>query len=173
MRRTTLLLATMALTLLMIAGVAWAATVQCRVNYPCVGTDEPDKLIGTNQADSMDGKGDGDVLLGGRGADSMEGDSFNFGAGTPADGNDKVYGNAGSDLMWGGGGSDLLRGGNGGEPQIDAREPQNNPGEDTVTGDGGDDFIVALDSFKDTIDCGDGEEDIVLFDDGIDVVADN
>lgn len=56
MRRTILLVATMALTLLMASGVALAVTK--------IGTDGPDLLRGTNGADNLLGKGGNDDLFG-------------------------------------------------------------------------------------------------------------
>jgi Ca2+-binding RTX toxin-like protein len=171
MRRTTLLLASMVLTLLVIGGVAWAATVNCQVGVDCVGTNQPDRLVGTNQPDDMRAKQDDDVLLGHRGDDRMFGDNP-FAEDSSTDGDDKLYGNEGEDLLAGAGGSDLLRGGRRAD-RIDARDSfTNNPGEDTVFGDGGRDFIFAEDGFKDTIDCGDNV-DSVAFDVEFDVVADN
>ena len=60
MRRTIVLLATMALTLLVASGVALAVTR--------IGTNGPDTLRGTNGADNLLGNGGNDVLyaLGGR-----------------------------------------------------------------------------------------------------------
>ena len=54
MRRTIVLMATMALTLLVASGVALAVTK--------IGTDGPDTLRGTNGADQLVGKGGNDVL---------------------------------------------------------------------------------------------------------------
>lgn len=170
MKRTILLLSTIALGVLLVGGVALAATVQCQVNGPCEGTDEPDKLIGTNQPDQMHGLQDDDLLLGGKGGDTMYGDDTIL-SNTVADGNDKLHGNDGIDRLFGFSGSDLLRGG-GGDDSIQAWERSGVTGEDTVTGDGGNDLISAVDATKDTIDCG-GGEDRVVFDDGIDAVADN
>ena len=55
MRRTVLLLATMALTLLVASGVALAVTK--------IGTNGPDTLSGTNGSDSLFGKGGNDTLF--------------------------------------------------------------------------------------------------------------
>jgi Ca2+-binding RTX toxin-like protein len=55
MRRTILLLATMALTLLVASGVALAVTR--------IGTEGPNTLRGTNGADTLIGKGGNDVLF--------------------------------------------------------------------------------------------------------------
>jgi hypothetical protein len=54
MRRTIVLLVTMALTLLVASGVALAVTK--------IGTDGPDTLWGTNGADKLIGKGGNDKL---------------------------------------------------------------------------------------------------------------
>jgi Ca2+-binding RTX toxin-like protein len=64
MRRTIVLLATMALTLLVASGVALA------VNK--IGTNGPDTLRGTNGNDTLIGKGD-DILLSLRGRDNLLG----------------------------------------------------------------------------------------------------
>ena len=66
MRRTMLLLATMALTLLVAGGVALAVTR--------IGTDGPDTLRGTNKADTLIGLGANDRIFGGlRGNDTLLG----------------------------------------------------------------------------------------------------
>ncbi len=65
MRRTMLLLATVALTLLAAGGVALA------VNK--VGTDGPDTLRGTNGDDNLVGKGGNDDLFGLGGSDNLLG----------------------------------------------------------------------------------------------------
>jgi Ca2+-binding RTX toxin-like protein len=65
MRRTIVLLATMALTLLVASGVALAVTR--------IGTDSPDTLRGTNGADTLIGKGGNDTLYAKRGHDTLLG----------------------------------------------------------------------------------------------------
>lgn len=75
MKRIMVALALMGTVLVLAAGVAWAATVDCKVGVFCEGTDEPDDLIGTNQRDVMSGLQDDDLLVGFRGADEMEGDN--------------------------------------------------------------------------------------------------
>jgi Ca2+-binding RTX toxin-like protein len=167
----------MGATLVVAAGVAWAATVNCQVGQPCFGTDEPDTLIGTSETDDMFGYQEDDRLLGRGGSDNMNGDRDGLGVDTTTDGDDELYGSEGADNLTGYGGSDLLRGG-GMADDINAQEdnrPTENPGEDTVIAHSGRDEIEALDGFKDTINCGDGV-DTVFFDDGpvvFDVVADN
>jgi Ca2+-binding RTX toxin-like protein len=171
MKRILVAMALMAASLVVAAGVAWALTVNCQVGGgTCEGTDEPDELIGTNTPDFMNAKQDDDRLLGRGGRDDMFGDDLGP-EDTRTDGDDEVFGNDGNDAMNGFGGSDLLRGG-GNADSIDATEASENPGKDTVWGDGGRDFILANDGVKDTIDCGE-DEDTVLFDEKRDVVADN
>ena len=66
MRRTTLLMATMALTLLVASGVALAVTR--------IGTNDPDTVRGTNKADTLLGLGGNDRILGRlRGNDTLLG----------------------------------------------------------------------------------------------------
>jgi hypothetical protein len=160
----------MAALLVVTAGVAWAATVNCQVGVPCVGTDDPDRLNGTNKPDDMFARQDGDLLRGLSGADILFGDHPPV-QNTTTDGNDELFGNDGEDTLAGLGGSDLLKGG-GQADRIEAREASENPGEDTVGGGGGKDVIFAHDNEFDTINCG-GNVDEVTFDKGLDRVAAN
>ena len=129
MRRTIVLLATMALTLLVASGVALAVTK--------IGTNGPDTLRGTNGDDILFGKGANDRLfslagrdnlLGGPGKDlvfggrivgsccqdnDFSGGDKNLDGGT---GNDEVDGGRGSDNIVGGRGNDLLF--EGAEPDV-------------------------------------------------------
>jgi Ca2+-binding RTX toxin-like protein len=172
MKRILVALALMGAVLVAATGVAWAATVDCKVGVFCEGTDEPDELIGTNQRDVMSGLQEDDLLVGFRGADEMEGDNPQPGGDdTSTDGNDELIGYRGPDTLRGFGGSDYLRGGRG-DDLIDATEESDNPGKDTVRGSRDQDLIDAVDGFKDTIFCGLGEDE-VTFDEGLDFVADN
>ena len=160
----------MAALLVVAAGVAWAATVNCQVGEPCVGTDDPDRLNGTDQRDNMHARQDGDLLRGRSGADVMFGDHPPV-QDTTTDGADELFGNNGEDTLAGLGGSDVLKGG-GQADLIEAREASENPGEDTVGGGGGKDVIFAHDNEFDTINCG-ANVDEVTFDKGLDEVAAN
>jgi Ca2+-binding RTX toxin-like protein len=171
MKRIMVALALMGAALVLTAGVAWAATVDCRVGVFCEGTDEPDELFGTNQPDEMSGLQDDDLLVGFMGADEMYGDDPEPGDDTRTDGDDELIGYRGSDTLSGFGGSDYLRGGRG-DDLIDATEESVNRGRDTVRGSRDQDLILAVDDFKDTIFCGRGEDE-VFFDRGLDIVADN
>jgi hypothetical protein len=160
----------MAALLVVAAGVAWAATVNCQVGEPCVGTDDPDRLNGTDQRDNMRARQDDDLLRGRSGADVMFGDHPPVQDST-TDGDDELFGNNGEDLLGGLGGSDVLKGG-GQADHIEAREASRNRGEDTVGGGGGKDVIFAQDDEFDTINCG-ANVDEVTFDKGLDEVAAN
>src|SRR5215217_599183 len=83
MRRVALLLTVMAVTLVVVNGVAVAVSKE--------GTDGDDTLRGTPEADKIRGLSGNDTLIG-RG------------------GNDTVYGNQGMDTIYGGHGEDSLRG---------------------------------------------------------------
>jgi hypothetical protein len=74
MKRIMVAMALMGAVLVAATGVAWAATVDCKVGVFCEGTDEPDELIGTNTPDFMNGKQDDDLLVGFMRADEMYGD---------------------------------------------------------------------------------------------------
>ena len=160
----------MAALLVVAAGVAWAATINCQVGEPCVGTDDPDRLNGTNKPDDMFARQDGDLLRGRSGADILFGDHPPV-QDTTTDGADELFGNNGEDSLAGLGGSDVLKGG-GSADRIEAREASENPGEDTVGGGGGKDVIFAHDNVFDTINCG-ANVDEVIFDKGLDRVAAN
>ncbi len=114
MRRTILLVAMMAVSLLVASGVALA------VNK--IGTDGPDTLRGTNGNDTLIGKGGNDNLFGLRGSDNLlggegkdnvlAGDERRLGRGDKnlvgGPGNDFVFSGKGSDNIVGGEGNDFL-----------------------------------------------------------------
>jgi hypothetical protein len=56
-RRITLLLVSMALTVCVGAWVAWAAVIQCSANQDCFGTNQADTLTGTSGAARIFGVG--------------------------------------------------------------------------------------------------------------------
>ena len=166
-----------AVALMAVAGVAFAADIECEPSgpdgVPCLGTDGPDRLFGSDVFNRMEGLGDDDLLYGRGGPDLMIGDGA--GQSTSAtDGDDRLYGNLGRDDLYGKGGSDLLKGGPKSD-YIDAAEfPRNSSlgTEDTVIGDGGPDQIVALDFNFDAVDCGAGI-DSVTYDPGLDEISAN
>ena len=104
-----------ALTLLMataLAGVAWAANIQCPKGSSgtCWGTQKADVIIGTNQKDFIDAQRGADLVRAGRGADRIAGDDYWLGRdenhGGP--GADHIVGNLDSEKHFGGRGDDLL-----------------------------------------------------------------
>ena len=153
MRRTIVLLATMALTLLLASGVAWA------VNK--IGTDGSDTLRGTNGADNLIGRGGNDTLfalagndnlLGGAGKDEVfGGDERN-----PKGGNKNLQGGPGNDIVFGGRGSDNVLGDEGNDFLIDG--PTRESSVDKVSGGDGNDVLLVdnAPAAKDIATCGGG-----------------
>src|SRR5215217_2283879 len=143
MRRTIVLLATMALTLLVASGVAWA------VNK--IGTDGPDNLMGTNGADNLFGKGGNDDLFGLKGRDK------NLVGGH---GNDAILAGQGADNVLAGGGNDEIIDG-------DILESSH----DNISGGAGNDYFQVWHkpAFEDIIVCGRGYDRVLA--DPKDVVA--
>jgi Ca2+-binding RTX toxin-like protein len=121
MRKTGLVMASVALAVLLICGVALAATVNCVSGAElCEGTEEGDTLKGTQGEDHMNGLA----------------------------GEDKLYGKEGRDNMRGGLGNDTLHGGPGrdvaGIDTADEPPPGESPmaGYDTFYGGDGKDFFL-------------------------------
>src|SRR5829696_1935017 len=87
MRKTLLLLTTMALALLVAGGVALAATVTCQVGVACNGTSSEDTITGTTSNDTIKGLAGNDTI-------------------SALDGIDKINGGPNNDTMDGGAGND-------------------------------------------------------------------
>lgn len=68
-----------------------------------IGTDQNERFNVKGNADYVDGGGGKDVILGGAGNDKLLGNT----------GNDKLWGHGGKDIMDGGAGNDTLKGGDG------------------------------------------------------------
>jgi Ca2+-binding RTX toxin-like protein len=167
MRRTILMVATMALTLLVASGVALAVTK--------IGTNGLDLLRGTNGADTLIGKGDNDILLalagddtllGGPGKDFLLGGSIQEASGgnktlEGGDGNDALFGGLGSDTMVDGHGNDYMIGGEFEPPAA----------KDTLSAGAGNDVIDVFNkpAGKDVVACGSGFDRVLA--DRADVVA--
>lgn len=147
MRKTTMLLATVGAMVLLVTGIALAATtINCK-GGTCVGTNNEDRMRGTGGIDRMSGRGGNDVMSGSYNADVMYGgeglDTINGDYGA-----DKISGNAGNDDLSGGPVGDRIYGG---------------PGTDVVEGNAGNDFInVAGDDVKDSVSCGIGDDTAVV-----------
>ena len=163
MRRSILMVATMALTLLVASGVALAVTK--------IGTQGRDFLKGTDGADTLVGRGDNDRifslagkdhLIGGPGKDWIFGGSIRSSHTTVwvdytfSGGEKNVVGGYGNDAVWGGLGSDKVVGGGGNDALLGGK--YRDPVKDTLSGgDGNDVFFVDNDpAGKDVVVCGGG-----------------
>jgi Ca2+-binding RTX toxin-like protein len=183
MRRTIVLLATMALTLLVASGVALAVTK--------IGGPSPNTLRGTNGADHLLGNGGNDVLyalagmdnlLGGDGKDWVlggerrpQGGDKNL-VGGP--GNDGVQGGLGSDNVLGGSGNDLVTGDKGSDRAVVGGQGRDfidgGTGSDRMLGEGGGDLLIdgpLGEGSKDDLLSG-GEGDDIFIDDHVPAVKD-
>jgi len=104
MRKSILLLASMALAMLLVSGVAYAITKNCQAGADyCIGTDQADTLNGSDVRDKIYGLAGDDQLLGNGGNDSLNG----------GDDNDTLKGGDDTDRFNGGPGNDTLAGGPG------------------------------------------------------------
>jgi RTX calcium-binding nonapeptide repeat (4 copies) len=101
MRRTVLLLATTALTLIAAGGIALAATLITCTTNPCEGTTEDDVITGTVGAETINGQAGNDEISARDANDTLNGE----------DGNDTMHGENGTDRLNGGVGDDTLDGG--------------------------------------------------------------
>ena len=144
MRKAILLLVTMVAAVLVAGGVALAGvTKTCPTN--CSGTQDPDTLNGSTNANVIKALGGGDRVHGWRGNDTLYGNP----------GNDAIYGDYGDDSVYGGDGDDYVEGGYG-QDYIDTGE--------------GSDKVGAQDGYKDRIVCGGGGNDVVYHDAKLDVL---
>ena len=167
MRRGILALATTALTLLVVSGVALAVTR--------IGTDGPDTLRGTNGDDNLVGKGGSDTilaiagndtLLGGPGKDLVNGGNLArpFGGDknlVGGEGNDAIQGGLGPDSMVAQEGNDFMFGGEFAPPAV----------KDTLSGGYGNEVIDVVNdpAGKDVVTCGGGFDRVLA--DRADVIA--
>jgi Ca2+-binding RTX toxin-like protein len=167
MRRTMLLLATMALTLLVASGVALAATR--------IGTDGPDTLRGTKGDDNLIGQGANDTLLSLAGDDTLLGgpgkDVVNGGnLAEPFAGNKNLVGGEGNDVVQGGLDSDNVLGGEGNDYMVDGEFEPPAVKDILSSGEGNDVMNVAnKPAGKDVVTCGGGLDRVLA--DSKDVVA--
>ncbi len=104
--RALLILATTLLGVMALSGAALAATKTCSAN-PCVGTNGPDRLIGTDARNEIRGLAGPDYIAGKPRADDLYGnrgkDEVRAG-----NGRDRVFGGRGEDQLYGGGGNDTM-----------------------------------------------------------------
>lgn len=162
MRKILLLVGAMALAMVIVGGVAWAATIKCEPRpADCRGTRGDDVLRGTPKGDDIAGLPGDDRIYGFAGSDSFDGDPGEDFVGGGFD-RDFVDGNSGADTVRGGPGNDDLRGGK---------------GEDTLQGGDGDDYLEATIFVEsetggvDTVTCGEGVDEVIA-DAGDTVAAD-
>src|ERR671920_49473 len=155
MRRTTVLLTTMALTLLVASGVALAVTK--------IGTNGPDTLRGTNGNDNLIGKGGNDRLFSLNGRDTLLGGPGKDWVDTNPPGwrrGDKnLHGGPGNDMVFGGWSSDRVVGEEGNDLLADG--PPRDVALDIVSGGAGTDVIPVASlrleaTAKDIVTCGSG-----------------
>jgi Ca2+-binding RTX toxin-like protein len=84
-------------------------------------------------------------------------------------GNNTIYGDEGDDILYGQDGDDILGGHQTSQPS-EAGRPD--PGKDTFKGGRGKDEIYARDDgVQESVDCGEGREDLASFDKGVDMVT--
>ena len=166
MRRTVVLLATMALTLLVTSGLALAVNkVGTQGRDFRKGTNKADNLIGNGETDLIFGLAGNDTLLGGSGKDLVFGGTFEPLGGDKnlvgGDGNDAVRGGLGSDNLVGGNGNDFMQGGEFAPPAV----------KDILSGAGGSDVIDVLNkpAGEDVVTCGGGVDRVLA--DSKDVVS--
>jgi Ca2+-binding RTX toxin-like protein len=179
MRKTVLLLVSMASTVLLIGGIALAANISCPNGvhkngyYYCHGTTSSDVMSGSGSSDRMFGRGGGDTMSGKAALDDLRGDG----------GPDTIYGGPGGDTLWGSGGSegnyndasdDVVHGGDGAD---NIYAGWANGGVDRVYGEGGNEWINAAQRANGTvrvtreiINCGAGNSDYVAYDQGLDTI---
>ena len=181
MRRIGFLLAATAAVLVLVGGVALAAT---KIGGPgddaLIGTNNPDLLDGRGGDDAIHGKGGDDcevfatpedpefefpTLIGGTGDDAIYGnggDDCLFGGGLGRTtvlerGEDALYGNEGDDFLNGGQGADAIAGGDGDDLLIDG-VTKGESSEDALWGGSGRDQLDVdnVPAARDVVDCGPG-----------------
>jgi Ca2+-binding RTX toxin-like protein len=160
MRRTILTMATtMALTVLVVSGVALAANIACVVGATqCVGTSQNDHISGSQQDDTIFARHGDDTVNGNDGHDEIHG----------GPGNDTLNGNDVGDTFFGDGGADTLEGalgadnnsGGRGNDSIDASDPNDPAVFEVSVGGRGNDTIDTVDGHADHIGCGEGEDTV-------------
>jgi hypothetical protein len=167
MRRSIVLLATMALTLLVASGLALAVTkIGTEGRNFLKGTDKTDNLIGQGETDLIFGLAGDDNLLGGSGKDIVQGNTFERSLG----GIKNVAGGNGNDVVFGGKGSDKVMGQEGNDFLSDGE--LENAVKDDLSGGTGNDVLDAINKTgvtKDVVACGSGFDRVLA--DRKDVVA--
>lgn len=153
MRKSVLLLASMALALLMASEVALAVSkVGTNGHDVLKGTDGKDNLLGLGGQDDLFGKGGEDNLVGGDGKDNVLGGDER----RPGGGDKNLDGGKGNDVVAAGRCSDNASGGDGNDFLIDGNLREGSR-DNVVGGDGGDVIVVDnVPAAKDVVACGSG-----------------
>jgi Ca2+-binding RTX toxin-like protein len=135
MKRLMVLLGVMGTALMLAAGVALAANIDCpnRSDGRCVGTLNDDTMVGSGKADKMRGRPGNDTMTGLAGPDVIVGDA----------GADNQSGGDGKDVLKGGEGADILDGRDGDDRILAAKDRDS----DSLTCGPGQDFarVTAVD----------------------------
>jgi Ca2+-binding RTX toxin-like protein len=118
---------------------------------PCstAGTDKSETIVGTNGRDTICGF-DGDDTI-----DALGGNDWIDGGGGGGGGWDIIKGGPGNDTISGGNGPDRISGGPGNDHITGGLYP------DRLSGGSGNDWIDAADGYRDSVDCGPGNDTIV------------
>ena len=101
-----LILATTLLGVLALSGAALAVTKTCSTN-PCVGTNGPDRLKGTDAKNEISGLRGPDYITGKQRADELHGNRGQDEV-RANNGRDRVFGGRGKDELYGGGSNDTM-----------------------------------------------------------------
>jgi Ca2+-binding RTX toxin-like protein len=165
-RRALLILASTMLGVMMLSGIALAATISCGAissEGHCYGTRRADTMTGNAERNNMSGKRGGDEMSALKGPDAIWGGI----------GDDRMFAGPGSDYVGDNKGSNLLSGGPGGDYLNAYHPPDSKPAPafnvDRIKGGPGGDSIDATDGRKDLVNCGPGR-DSVYFDRRLDEV---
>jgi hypothetical protein len=159
--RAALLLGAMALAIVVVGGVALAATISCTTN-PCNGTDDSDEIFGSSNPETINALGGSDFVDAFPGDDTVNGDSESDNR-VVDEGGTLVKGLIGAEN------SDTVNG-NGGSDYIDLFHFDNPGTVDRANGGPGNDTVDAFDGDVDIINCGKGKRDKVYYDKGIDAI---
>lgn len=170
MRRTTLVLTTVVVAVLLVSGVALAAVIE-GTNGPdtLTGTDEADTIRGADGADTISGMGSSDTIYGGHGPDTLYGNDERQTPGAP--GGDHIEGRPGDDTIVGSEGADVIYGDEDADTIVDG--PEDDAAVDHIYGGINADEITSANSpaSRDVVGCGDGTDTVVA--DALDDVSAN
>lgn len=130
-------------------------------NDTLIGSADNELILGNQGDDSLNGGGGVDRILGGKQNDSINGGDDNDTLRGDLD-NDTLIGGNGNDVLRGGKGDDTLQGGDGDDTLV------GDAGRDTLDGGLGSDLLVLR---RDLADVAVGNVDVLLFNDGQDLIG--